>query len=580
MRGIGRTFSRLPVARALIAGAAILAGAAAHADSADPGAPGSRDETAMAIPRVALPGKNPGVAMPQPLDPSDAARIRRIFAWQQRGDIPAAARAAAEIEDPLLAGHILADRYLGCFHRATPNELTNWLDHYPDLPDAPAIHALLMRRLPKGTTAPPLPRLEALPIPSPAVPAPLKAGPPSDERGERSRASVAARMLFTGNRDPDALRAAMAVLHKARPDQPVGEVGFIAGLAAWRLGRIDLAEARFEAAAMAIGPGRTRAAAAFWAARAHLRQQDEAGYVGWLRRAAEERRTFYGLIAGRTLGLDAGPMSGGALVATEADVEAIAATPRGWRALALLQVGQPERAEAELRLLWPEMKDSAPLRRSTLLIAASVGLTELAAQLAAVIDAQEGPAHDDLRFAVPRLRPAGGFRIDPALVYALTRLESNFDATAVSPAGARGLMQIMPVTARYVMRSEWLDGAELHDPSLNLDVGQRYVAYLGRQDGIEGDLIRLLASYNAGPGSFLRWSGAVRDEDDPLLFIEAIPNDETRAFVQHVLTYTWIYAARLRLPAPSLDEIAAGEFPRFTPLAAEGKLPVAAPRVH
>jgi hypothetical protein len=72
----------------------------------------------------------------------------------------------------------------------------------------------------------------------------------------------------------------------------------------------------------------------------------------------------------------------------------------------------------------------------------------------------------------------------------------------------------------------------------------------------------------------------VRDEDDPLLFIEAIPNDETRAFVQHVLTYTWIYAARLRLPAPSLDELAAGDFPRFTPLASRGRLPVAAPRVH
>jgi soluble lytic murein transglycosylase-like protein len=166
------------------------------------------------------------------------------------------------------------------------------------------------------------------------------------------------------------------------------------------------------------------------------------------------------------------------------------------------------------------------------------------------------------------------------MVYALTRLESNFDAAAVSPAGALGLMQIMPVTARYVMGSGSLGGPELHDPSLNLDVGQRYVAFLGHQDGIEGDLIRLLASYNAGPGNFLRWGGAVRAQDNPLLFIEAIPNDETRAFVQHVLTYTWIYAARLRLPAPSLDEIAAGEFPRFTPLAGQGKMPVGAARVH
>ena len=75
---------------------------------------------------------------------------------------------------------------------------------------------------------------------------------------------------------------------------------------------------------------------------------------------------------------------------------------------------------------------------------------------------------------MPRLHPAGGFRIDPALVYALTRLESNFDAAAVSPAGALGLMQIMPVTARYVM-GDALDDPKLHDPSLDLDVGQRYV---------------------------------------------------------------------------------------------------------
>jgi soluble lytic murein transglycosylase len=293
--------------------------------------------------------------MPDPLDPSEAARIRRIFAWQEHGDIPDAARAAADIADSLLAGHILADRYLGRFHRATPDELTSWLEHYPNLPDAPAIYALLMRRLPKGAAAPPPPRFEVLPDADPVAPVPSKAGSPFDEGSERSRAAVAARTLFTGNRDTDALRTAMAVLHKARPDQPVGEVGLVAGLAAWRLGRIDLAKTSFEAAAVSIGPPHVRAAAAFWAARAHLRQRDEAGYVGWLRRAAEERRTFYGLIARRTLGVGAGLMPEGDL-ATEADVEAIAATPQGWRAFALLQVGQPERAAAELRLVWSEMK--------------------------------------------------------------------------------------------------------------------------------------------------------------------------------------------------------------------------------
>jgi soluble lytic murein transglycosylase-like protein len=177
---------------------------------------------------------------------------------------------------------------------------------------------------------------------------------------------------------------------------------------------------------------------------------------------------------------------------------------------------------------------------------------------------------------MPRLRPAGGFQVDPALVYALARMESNFDAGAVSPAGARGLMQIMPVTARYVTGNHSLAAERLDDPAFNLALGQRYVAWLAGQDGVDGDLIQLLMSYNAGPGNAVKWRDDLRRAgetgDDPLLFIEAIPNRETRRFVYNVLDYTWLYAARLHVPAPSLDEMAAGEFPRFTPPGGERRL--------
>ena len=58
----------------------------------------------------------------------------------------------------------------------------------------------------------------------------------------------------------------------------------------------------------------------------------------------------------------------------------------------------------------------------------------------------------------------------------------------------------------------------------------------------------------------------MRDGGDPLLFIEAVPIDETRAFIPRVLTYTWIYAARMGMSAPSLDELAAGAWPRYHPV--------------
>jgi soluble lytic murein transglycosylase len=179
----------------------------------------------------------------------------------------------------------------------------------------------------------------------------------------------------------------------------------------------------------------------------------------------------------------------------------------------------------------------------------------------------DGRPHDDARFPIPLLRPAGGFRMDPALIYALTRLESNFDPDAVSGAGARGLMQIMPVTASYMTGNDSSAASfyarRLHDPATNLSVGQSYVMYLAQHDLVGGDLIHLLGSYNAGPTSFARMATGIRAADDPLLFIESIPNDETRGFVPRALAYTWIYAARLRLPAPSLDELAAGAWPAF-----------------
>ena len=542
----------------------MLAGAAAHAESAQP--VGS-DETAMAIPRVMLPGGNPGVALPQPLSPSDAVRIRRIFGWQRSGNIAAAERATAELDDPLLIGDILAERYLGRFVRPTAGELAKWLSSYPDLPDAPAIHVLLLHRLPKGASVPPVPHIDALAPVRLDGPALADIDPPEHDIAHRQALLQTrhARSLFTSNRDREAVDTTS---------------GFISGLAAWRLGWIGLARSRFKTAATAADtPASVRAAAAFWAARASLRTGHYAGYLAWLQQASAVPATFYGLIASHLLGLDAGRASGHGLP-TEADVEAIAATQQGWRAFALLQVGQPERAEAELRLLWPRVKDDPPLRRSLQLVAACTGLTGLAEQLAQPTDAVAGQPRGGIHDPLPLLQPAGGFRVDPAMVYALARLESNFHATAISAAGAHGLMQLMPVTARYLSGNASLGGVQLLDPSLNLDLGQRYVTFLARQDAIDGDLIRLLASYNAGFGGFLRWSEHIRDDGDPLLFIEAIPNDETRAFVQRVLAYTWIYAARLGLGAPSLADLAIGKFPRFTPRATEGKLLAVAPRSH
>ena len=562
----------------------------------------------MALPRYATRGGS-GVALPHPLSPSEAILIRRVFTLQDRGRLADAIRESDRVKDSPLLGHILAQRYLGPFYRTSATELGDWMARFADHPDATAIRELWMRRQPKGTLSNNVP-----PAAAPDGPALLTDGltdpvpedtDPTDRRIPRNpvldrtvyerardghanaalglvartpglsavyamqlRAEVA-QILFTQNRDEEALDTATAAMRHGGADQQVALAGSMAGLAAWRLDQPALARLYFERAANApIATAAQRAAAAFWAARAHVRTGDPAGYRPWMRRAAQEKRTFHGLLARSTLGLPYG-FSPSRDVLGEADVEAIGATPQGLRAFALLQVGQADRAEAELRGLWPSVHANPGLQLSLMLVAKEARLTDLTAQLAALVQVNDGQPRDELRFPVPKLRPRGGFRVDPAIVYALTRLESNFDTTAVSPVGARGLMQIMPVTAKYMAGRGWSDDDEisslrLHDPALNLELGQRYVSYLSEQEGISGDLIRMLASYNSGPGNFSRWGPAIRHGGDPLLFIEAIPNTETRRFVQHALTYTWIYAARLELPSPSLQELAAGSFPRFS----------------
>jgi len=613
MRGFGLAFRRLPAPLAFLAGAALLAGASVN--RADAQNVTAMDETAFAVPRLDPRGAS-GIALPRPLPPSDAAKLARIFALQGREDMDTAGRelAALDLAAPLaheMLGHLLAQRYLGRTTRPSADELLNWLKTYPTLPDASALHALLLTRLPTGMTAPPVPVQPGLapdgapalgPVPEESEPAnfTFARNPMLDRsvhdtaraRGadgvEKLLASTsglslayasqlrgeAAQILFTLNRDGDAYVLGvngMKGCDGARCDAS-SLSGQMAGLAAWRMGRPDLARPLFEAAWRAnLTTSALRAASAFWAARAQLRTGHASAYQPWMQRASSETQTFYGFLARRILGVGYGFAAGGRDardLLTVADIDAVSSTPQGMRAFALLQLGQRARAEAELRQLWPLATSRPELGRAVMLVAKQAGLLAFAGQLADLVQASDGQPRDATRFPIPRLLPASGFRLDPAMVYGIARTESNFDSGLVSGAGATGLMQIMPETASFLTGRDAggsLRGA-LRDPGTNLDLGQRYVSYLAQPEIVGPNLLRMLAAYNSGPGNFGKWAPQVQDMGDPLLFIESIPIDETRVFVPRALTFTWIYATRMNLPTPSLDELAAGAWPRYHPL--------------
>ena len=140
--------------------------------------------------------------------------------------------------------------------------------------------------------------------------------------------------------------------------------------------------------------------------------------------------------------------------------------------------------------------------------------------------------------------------MDPPLVLSVIRQESEFKQQAISGSGARGLMQLMPSTARAVARQLKLRYSKhrlTSDPIYNMRLGQAYLAGLLRQFG--GSYVLALAAYNAGPARARRWSrdlGDPRDgEVDVIDWIEAIPFAESRNYVQRVMESVQVYRSRL-----------------------------------
>lgn len=548
------------------------------------------------------------------LTTADAERYREIFALQEVGDWAGADRLIAGLDDPLLLGHVLAQRYLHpTLYISRYPELSSWLERYADHPDAARIHKLALSRQPTGSPSPPRPA---------KVKTSLAAEQPLDvvylyrskkrlsradwrqvqrlkrrirrnlrrvylTKTERLLESAEVKRLFDAfERDEAYAEVAAAWLYYGKPEraltlaegvttrssQALPLAHWTAGLAAWRLRDLDGAAGHFERLAQSEKASSwNRAAGAYWAGRAHQRQSREAEAFRWWTSAAAFPTTFYGLMARHRLNLQPGVTFGGP-IPDRAETDLFLARPRAARAAALAQVGERDRAERELLVLpdWREPTVWRPLLR----LAQSAGLPRLGLEVAQRLsnNADRGDPQVDLGatlYPFAPWRPDEGFHLDRALIHAFIRQESSFDPQAKSPDGARGLMQLMPRTAAYLDRSANYRGAErdlLYDPGRNLALGQRYLRRLMASRRVNGDLLRLAVAYNAGPGNLGKWERRMDHGDDPLLFIESLPTLETRLFVERVLTNLWLYRLRLDQPTPSLHALAAGDWPSYEPL--------------
>jgi len=544
--------------------------------------------------------------LPRPLTRSDAERYRRIFALQTEGRWNAADRLIDGLGNPMLMGHVLAQRYLHpTAYRSRYDELAVWLERYADHPQAARIHRLAEQRRPEGAPPPPEPvagylngsgqelaRRRALSYSSPAsrtadesarvrawlgdIEALVARDRPTQATGllEGEAAALAdevevdlarwliARGYFANRMDEEARDYALPAAE--RSGDVVPDLFWTAGLVAWRLGDYGLAARHFAALATSDADAPSVSAGAFWAARAFLNDRRPQHYSRFLRIAADASDSFYGILAQALLGR---PIEF-AWHETGLDGKLLGLLvrfPGSRRAIALGQTGEKRLAAAEIRKLAARARPN--LGEALAALAERLDLPAAQMRVAQRLRLLDGRSHDGAMYPVPSWEPEGGFRVDRALLLALMRAESGFDPYARSEAGALGLMQVLPSTAEAMARRRnvaYTGPASLKVPETNLALGQAYVRRL-LETGLVGDnLILLAVAYNAGLSRLEDWHDRLGDlMEDPLLFIESVPVPETRAYARKVMANLWAYRARLGQPIPSLRALAANLWPTY-----------------
>jgi soluble lytic murein transglycosylase len=362
------------------------------------------------------------------------------------------------------------------------------------------------------------------------------------------RRAVARKLLESG----DAISAyALSAGHLAVSDEARQESEFLAGWIALRfLSDPVRAAPHFDRLAEISHSPQARARAAWWrgrAAEAQAAATTEAFFV----EAAEHSESFYGQLARARLGRPATELRPAPPAAEGA---ARAAPVRA--AELLFALGQKD---AALALTLEAAQDLPPDQLAALgRVAAAQGDAHIAL-LTAKAALRRGVALDELGWpldGVPDFAPLPHSAPRPVAL-AIARQESAFDPAARSSAGALGLMQMMPSTARSTARQAGLafDEARLTgDPVYNAQLGAFHLGQL--LDEFNGAHILAFAAYNAGRGNVRAWIAAFGDPRDPKVdpidWIERIPFSETRNYVQRVAENLHLYRLRLGDPTPDL----------------------------
>ncbi|MDP5135821.1 transglycosylase SLT domain-containing protein [Rheinheimera baltica] len=279
----------------------------------------------------------------------------------------------------------------------------------------------------------------------------------------------------------------------------------------------------------------------YWLARAYEEQGNSESAQPVFQRLALQRH-FYGFMAAARLGLPPS-LAHSPVNVSEQELTDLKLHPAVQRAQEWLALGRLLEARRE----WNHLQDSSTEQQK--LVSAKLAY-QLQWYERAIFSLADVGYWDDIELRFPLAyqdeiaKSSARAEIDSGWAMAIARRESSFMADANSPVGARGLMQLMPATARQVAKKP-IQLTQLYEPGINIDYGTDYLNYLMKRN--DGNLLMATAAYNAGFSRVKQW--VPRDFALPAdVWIETIPYRETREYVKAVMAYYQIYNIRLNSP--------------------------------
>ena len=526
----------------------------------------------------------------------DIKKYKNIFDLQKEGKWKKAKNIIDTLDNDILLGHVKYQKLMHPTKYRSPYiELKDWLEEYSDHPMAIRIWKLAERRKPEGSK----------PLFKPKILERLS-GYGMDKNNvipfkdfniakkyykhyakirnlvKRGRPTQALRFLnntedlpqviyddlrgiisagyFSVGKDKSSFKLAIHSASRSGDVNPI--LYWRAGLAAYRLNNKDIALKNFYKLTDLKVNHWLKSAGAFWVAKINKENNNLEEIDKYLLIASKQSDTFYGQLAIEILGLK-DPINWKLNNPGEIFKMDIFKNIHLKRAIALSVVGRYGEADQEIRFLYSKFKENK--LEEMLELTNFLSLPAVQIRIGDKLE-QRGKKSYVALYPKPNWLSSNDLIIDEALLWALIRKESSFYLKAKSNRGARGLMQLMPSTARMVMKDRTIRGAnrwKLYDLQYNILTGQKLLERLLATENISDSLIAILISWNAGPSRYEQWNKKNGQYKDPLLYIESIPSYETRWFVKEVLKNLWIYRDYLGQEKFSRNQIVQDDWPKY-----------------